>query len=342
MTEPLRLIAEFCQNHNGDFETLRRMIAAAAEGGATHGKIQTIFARDLAFRPEFEEGASDANGQALVTKRPYQPEYDRLKKLELTYEQQRAFVEECQRAGLLPLTTAFTLTSIPSIQDLGWRSVKVASYDCASYPLLEALVASFDELLVSTGASYDEEVEQAAKLLQASGKPFALMHCVTRYPTPLSEMNLRRLEWLRRLAPSVGLSDHSLVSVDGIKAVNAAIHLGARVIERHFTVLPENETRDGRVSINKEHLREIVRFSRLSPDEQRAYLQEFVPEYDIMLGSAHRALSHEELLNRAYYRGRFANNVGGEQIYNWDERARHLHNGSPLGAASSDGARARN
>lgn len=340
MTKPLRLIAEFCQNHNGDFEILRRMIAAAAEGGATHGKIQTIFSSDLAFRPAFEDGMTDADGRILVIKRPYQAEYDRLKKLELTYEQQRAFVEECRRAGIEPLTTAFTLTSIPEIRDLGWRSIKVASYDCASYPLLEALIVGFDELFVSTGASYDAEVAEAATILASSGKTFSLLHCVTRYPTPLTEMNLRRLEWLRDLAPSVGLSDHSLVSADGVKAVLAAIHLGADVIERHFTVLAEQETRDGRVSIRKEHLTEIVSFARLSADEQRAYLKEFVPEFDIMLGSAHRELSHEELLNRAYYRGRFSNNVGGEQIYNWDERARHLLSGVPLDHAHPEGAQA--
>ncbi len=144
----LQLIAEFCQNHNGNVDILKRMIDAAAEGGATHAKIQTIFADDLSFRPEFEEGKIDASGKTLVIKRPYQPEYDRLKKLELTYEQQRTFGEECRARGMEPLTTAFTLTCIPHIKELGFKAVKVASYDCGSLPLLSALTPHFNTLIV--------------------------------------------------------------------------------------------------------------------------------------------------------------------------------------------------
>lgn len=320
----LRLIAEFCQNHNGKVETLLRMIEAAAEGGATHAKIQTIFAEDVSFRPEFEAGAVDGSGQVLVIKRPYQAEYDRLKGLELTYEQQRLFVDECRKAGMEPLTTAFTVTCLPHIRDLGWRAVKVASYDCASLPLIDSLSATFDDIIVSTGASYDEEIVATAERLRRSGKNFSLLHCVTLYPTPLSELNLARLHWLKRLAPSVGLSDHSLVARDGVKSALAAIHLGADTIERHFTILPEGQTRDGRVSIRAEHLREIRQFAALNKDDQGVYLAEKVPEVTMMIGKENRPLSHEELLNRAYYRGRFCNKRDGRQIFNWEEEARNL------------------
>jgi hypothetical protein len=93
------------------------------------------------------------------------------------------------------------------------------------------------------------------------------------------------------------------------------------VIERHFTVLPPEASRDGKVSITKEHLLEINRFAAMSHDEQVQYLKEFVPEFPSMLGTATRALSHEEMLNRAYYRGRFSNKVGGRQIFNWEPEA---------------------
>lgn len=320
----MKIIAEFCQNHNGSYETLNRMIAEAAAGGATHAKIQTIFAADLAFRPEFEEGLTAANGQVKVIKRPYQPEYERLKKLELTYEQHRRFVEDCRAAGLEPLTTAFNLTCIPEIRDLGWRSIKVASYDCGSTPLVEALADNFEELIVSTGASYDEEIEATASLLKRGGANFTLLHCVTIYPTPLDAMHLSRLAYLRSLAPSVGLSDHSLVARDGVKADLVAIHLGADTIERHFTVLPEDQTRDGKVSITRAHLREMADFAAMDHAAQEAYLAEHVPERGIMMGQQKRPLSDAELLNRAYYRGRFCNKRGERQIYNWEAEARQL------------------
>jgi N,N'-diacetyllegionaminate synthase len=249
----VRLIAEFCQNHNGDFDTLRRMIDAAAEGGATHGKIQTIFAKDVSFRPEFEEGAVAADGRVLTIKRPAQAEMNRLRPLELSYEEHRKFGDACKAAGLKPLTTAFTLTAIPFIRDLGWKTIKVASYDCGSVPLMGALADNFDDIIISTGSSYDPEIEATAALLNARKQRFSLLHCVTIYPTPLNEMNLARMEYLRHFTPSVGLSDHSLVSRDGVKAALAAIHLGAEVIERHFTILPPEASRDGKVSIALRH-----------------------------------------------------------------------------------------
>jgi N,N'-diacetyllegionaminate synthase len=320
----VQLIAEFCQNHNGSFDTLRRMIAAAAEGGATHGKIQTIFADDLSFRPEFDDGAVRSDGKVLTIKRPYEPEYQRLKGLELSYEEHRLFGEECRAAGIEPMTTAFTLTALPRLEELGWRTVKVASYDCGSLPLIKALAARFESLIVSTGASTDEEIESTAEYLRSAGRDFSLLHCVTLYPTPLNEMHLSRLGYLSQFTPKVGLSDHTLVARDGVKAALAAIHAGASVIERHFTVLEPGETRDGAVSVTKDHLREIRSFAKLGRSEQEEYLREHVPEFRAMHGVPSRALSHQELLNRAYYRGRFANKVGGRQIYNWDCEAESL------------------
>jgi N,N'-diacetyllegionaminate synthase len=315
---PTNVIAEFCQNHNGDFAILQRMIAAAASAGASHGKIQTIFAADVAFRLEFEEGETDAAGVVQTIKRPYQPEYERLKKLELSYEQHTQFIAECKRAGLRSMTTAFTVTSVPHLKELGFDAIKIASYDCASLPLIDAVSGVFDELVISTGATYDPEIEATAKLLHAKNKPFTFLHCVTIYPTPLEEMNLARMDYLKTLTPSVGLSDHTLAARDGIKAAVVAIHRGASAVERHFRILPEDQSRDGRVSISPEQLAELVRFSKLSRSEQEAYLKENVPERDAMLGSERRPLSHDELLNRAYYRGRFCNKVDGRQIFNWD------------------------
>jgi N,N'-diacetyllegionaminate synthase len=322
----MKIIAEFCQNHNGSYDILSQMIAEAAEGGATHAKLQTIFADDLSFRPEFEEGLIDTGGQLKVIKRPYQSEYDRLKKLELTYEQHRRFVNDCRSAGLEPLTTAFNLTCIPEIRGLGWKSIKVASYDCGSTQLVEALADNFEELIVSTGASYDEEIEATVALLKRKGTNFTLLHCVTIYPTPLVDMNLSRLSYLRSLAPSVGLSDHSMVARDGVKADLVAIHLGAQAIERHFTVLPEDQTRDGKVSITKAHLREMVNFAAMDHCAQEVYLAEHVPEREIMMGQEKRPLSDAELLNRAYYRGRFCNKRGERQIFNWEPEAAQLIN----------------
>jgi sialic acid synthase SpsE len=314
----MKIIAEFCQNHNGDFDILKKMIWEAAEGGATHGKIQTMFADDLSFRQKFEKGETDSDGNIITIRRPYEQEYNRLKSLELSYHQHEVFIEECKMYGLIPMTTSFNITSIYKLKDLGWQSIKVASYDCGSLPMIRVLADNFNELIISTGATFDYEIENTANYLNSMNKKFTFLHCITIYPTPLEYMNLKRMEYLKRFTQSVGLSEHSLVSIDEVKASIAAIYLGADTIERHFTVLPEEETRDGKVSIGKKHLKELVYFSKLTKNDQKEYIYKNVPEFEKMLGCDKRELTKEELLNRDYYRGRFCNKINGSQIFNWE------------------------
>ena len=314
----VKFIAEFCQNHKGDKAVLQEMIHQAAENGATYGKIQTIFADDLAFRSEFEDGKT-IEGAVVTIKRPYKSEYERLKNLELSYEEQAWFVRECGKYGLKPLTTCFTRGSVKEIVKLGMDTIKVASYDCGSFPLIRDFAAHFRHLIISTGATYDEECERTAAYLKGVGVDFSFLHCVTIYPTPLSEIHLNRMKYLQRLASEVGFSDHTLVNRDGIKASLAAIYYGANLIERHFTILTQSETKDGPVSIDSARLKELLEFSRLSKEEQKTYINENVPEFPMMLGMEKRELTNEERLNRAYYRGRFATRRGDRIIYNWED-----------------------
>ncbi len=320
----MKIIAEMCQNHNGSFSRLCEMVQESKKGGATHAKIQTIFANDLSYRKEFENGLKDENGKFIYIKRPYSNEYERLKKLELTYENQKKFVEVCLDNELIPLTTSFNLTAIPNIKKSGFKSIKVASYDCASVPLIKKLVNNFDEVIVSTGATYDDEIVSCAEILKESKKDFSLLHCVTKYPTPLKEMNLNRINFLRKYSEKVGLSNHSLTKRDGVKADIAAIYLGADCIERHFTILGENETKDGPVSIRREHLEEINSFINMNEREKDSYIDNNIPEFEQMKGSSLRDLSDEELANRNYYRGRFCNKIKGKSVFNWEKEANEI------------------
>ncbi len=318
MESKTEFIAEFCQNHNGDFEVLKRMLDAAVNAGATYAKIQTIFANDLSYRERFEKGEIEDDGRVVSICRPYITEYERLKTLELTYEEQSKFVSLCLNAGIKPLTTAFTVNSVPEIRECGFTSIKIASYDCASAPLLKSASSYFDEVIVSTGATFLEELEAAIEVLKFCEVNFSVLHCVTIYPTPLNKMNLLRMLKLKDYTPNVGLSSHPLNSVDGTKADMVAIYIGAKIIERHFTILPESETRDGKVSITDNQLDELVNFSMLNKTDQHQMIQERVPEYDEILGKEELSLSSEELLNRDYYKGRFCNKIGSNQVFNWD------------------------
>ena len=313
----VKIIAELCQNHKGDIDILKRMVWEAVEAGATYAKIQTIFAGDLTNRERFEEGVREGD-VVKVIKRPYAPEYARLKPMDLNRKAHEIFLNECQAAGIKPLTTIFARRRIPLVHESGFKEVKVASYDCASFPMLRDLKERFQHLYISTGATFDNEVKRAAKTL--SGHSFSFLHCVTIYPTPLRELNLRRMNYLRKFTNEVGLSDHTLVERDGLKASVVAISLGAQVVERHFTVLDRSLTKDGPLSIDPKQLKQLVELSKMSQVELEGYIRRNIPEFDQMVGSERRALSHEELLNRDYYRGRFASKVDGQVIYNWEDK----------------------
>jgi N,N'-diacetyllegionaminate synthase len=319
----VRIIAELCQNHNGDPDLVRRMVDEAAEAGATHVKLQNIHASTVSFRPQFEHGL-EVDGRTIAIRRPWQAERDRLAGLELDTATVDEFVARARDRGVVPMTTCFTRGEVRQVADQGFAEVKVASYDCASFPMLRELAEHFSRMVVSTGATFDDEVVHAAELLRGR-VDLTLLHAVTIYPTPLEELHLARMDWLATLAPSFGFSDHTLVARDGIVAAKAAIALGADTIERHFTVLAPEETRDGPVSIDPALLAELVAFSRLERGEQLERLTAEGVDLAALSGERHRALSDAELLNRDYYRGRFMTpRSEGDQravamIANWEE-----------------------
>ena len=311
------LIAECCQNHNGDVEVLKRQINEAVENGADFVKIQAIRSKELTHRPIFDVGEIDEHGNTLAIKRPYLAELERLKKLDLNLEQEQWFVNECRRAGVAPMTTAFTITSAREVKDLGYEAIKIASYDCASYPLLNEVKKYWNNIFVSTGATYDHEIEKAALTLKGSN--FHLLHCITIYPTPLNELNLNRFDFLRKFTNNIGYSDHTHVEQTGLIASKIALALGASSIERHFTVLEKDETKDGPVSIKPKQLKELSEFAKLSRYEMISIIKKEYPNWEVTLGNSSRILSTTEILNRDYFRGRFASLVSEKSIYNWEE-----------------------
>ena len=167
------IIAELCQNHNGDETLLNEMVHAAAEAGADYAKIQSMLADDLAYRERFESGLWDGDRQ-LAIKRPYQAEYDRLGPMDIDDDAHHRFIEECQKVGIKPMTTAFSRSRIPFLATLGFDAIKVASYDCASEPFLNELKPHFRHIYVSTGSTFDYEIERAAEIL--ADHSFSLLH----------------------------------------------------------------------------------------------------------------------------------------------------------------------
>lgn len=310
-----KIIAEFCQNHTGDLDILKKMVWSAAEAGADYAKIQSMLADDLIYRKRFEKGKKE-KGKQIVIERPYEPEYKRLKSMDLNDAAHVMFIDECKAAGIKPLTSVFSRSRIPFLRSLPWKEIKVPSSDCASFQMIRELEEGFEHLFISTGMTYDHEIEETARILKNHG--FAFLHCVSIYPTPLNVLNLARMNYLRKFTSQVGLSDHTLVERDGLKASIVALYLGANVIERHFTVIDKALTKDGPISIDPAQLKELVEFSRMKKSELEGHAQK-ITEYEKMIGVERPGLSYTELLNRDYYRGRFASRVGKRVVYNWEE-----------------------
>lgn len=234
LAQQVFIIAEAGNCHEGDFGRAKEMVRQAKAAGADAIKFQTIVPERLVSSDQTERLA-------------------RLSKFQLTYNQFQELAHLAQEEGIVFLSTPFDVESALFLNQL-MPAFKIASGDITFVPLLQT-VASFEKpVLLSTGGSTMAEVQRA--LTRLHGVPVCVLHCVIGYPTPLEQANLQRINMLQELNEWVGFSDHTL----GLAASVAAVAMGARVIEKHFT-LDKNlsDFRDHQLAVNPEELAELVR-----------------------------------------------------------------------------------
>jgi sialic acid synthase SpsE len=311
--EPLNFIAEFCQNHLGSKDVLETMIIEAKNSGATHAKIQGLYSEEITKRKEFE-----SKGGTIY--RPYKQEFARLKMLDLSFETEKWFVKTCQRETITPMITVFTHKGVERAKNAGFTSIKIASYDCASRPIIRKVLNFANEIVISTGATFWHEIAETVLMLnryKQSNQKIALLHAKTLYPTQLSEFGILRMLALSMFGYKVGLSDHTKPSETQLIASKIAIFMGASYIERHFTVLNKSETKDGPISINPQELKELKIFTQKTRLEQ---LNEIgLQNLKLTLPCYSLDPTEQELINRSYYRGRVASKYNGKEFYSWEE-----------------------
>ena len=281
MSRNMKFIAEMCQNHNGDMDLLETMVVDAAKNGADICKIQTIEAKHLIYWKEFEDF------------RPYEKEYERLKSLELSIDDEKRFVAICRQNKVEPMTTVFEHRAHKRFNDVGYKLMKISGYSVQKVlPTIKQF--NFEHLYISTSSMTYTEIEWLAKQLKLNlpYRNYTLLNCTCVYPTPLEKLNLQNIEFYRKHfgIKNVGLSDHTNPHKDNLLSSKLAIYQGIDVLERHFTILGKDETRDGKVSITPDMLSELKRFSLLSPQEQYNEINEF---------------NETQKFNHHYYRNRF-------------------------------------
>lgn len=237
LSKKVLVVAEAGNNHEGDFGRAKALVAAAAEAGAHAVKFQTFRA------DRFVSGADPAR-------------LARLKSFELSPDQFGQLSVLAASKGLLFLSTPLDLPSVEVLAPIV-DALKIASGDNDFYPLIAAAAARRKPLIVSTGLCDLAQVRRAVAAAKKAPS-LALMHCVCSYPVENAQANLRGLEALKKAFPRLtpGYSDHTL----GIEACVLSVALGARLVEKHFT-LDKNQSdfRDHKLSADPAELRELVR-----------------------------------------------------------------------------------
>jgi N,N'-diacetyllegionaminate synthase len=257
------VVAEIGNNHEGDYSLAERLVGLAAQAGAHAVKFQT-------FKTE------------LFVSRKEEARFRQLKSYELTFGQFERLSELAKAYGLLFISTPFDLESALFLKDIV-TAYKIASGDNTFYPLLKTVASTGLPVIMSGGLADVSQLQHSKGLIEkvwkerGIGQSLAILHCVTAYPVPSAEANLGAIEQLRKeLGCTIGYSDHTL----GTEAAVLATALGARIIEKHFTI-------DKHYSAFRDH--------QLSADpEEMSLLVRRIKEVGELLGSSTKAVQESE------------------------------------------------
>lgn len=230
------LVAEAGVNHEGNMDLAKRLVAEAREGGADAIKFQTYKAETIASRysPSYWD----------LSKEPTRSQFELFKKYDKFWKKEFEEIKKyCDDCGIEFLSTPFDLESARFLNEL-MDVFKISSSDITNRPFIE-FICQFDKpIVLSTGASFLHEIEEAVGWVDAHGNPLALLHCVLNYPTADEDANMGMLLDLRRKFPDkvIGYSDHTLPK--DMRGLEIATLLGSRILEKHFThdkSLPGND-----------------------------------------------------------------------------------------------------
>ena len=247
------IIAEAGVNHNGDLQKAIELIDVASKAGVDIVKFQTFKAEKIVSKAakkakyQSENSGGDDDGQ-----------YNMLKSLELSDDDHLALIHECKKRGIDFLSTAFDVDGIDFLNSLGLPFFKSPSGEITNYPYLKRLAEKEKPVILSTGMADMEEIKAAVQVLTDNGmnkKDITVLHCNTEYPTPMEDVNLKAMNTIAdELGVQVGYSDHTL----GIEVPIAAVALGAKIIEKHFTLDRNQPGPDHRASLEPNELKEMI------------------------------------------------------------------------------------
>ena len=255
---PPYIIAELSANHNGSLERALETIDAAQRCGADAIKLQTYTPDTITIdcdAPDFMVKGGLWDGYKL---------YDLYKWAQTPFEWHQAMFEHARKRGITVFSTPFDETAVDLLERLNTPVYKIASFEIVDLPLIRYVASTGKPMIMSTGMASEAEIEEAVTTARDAGcKDLVLLHCISSYPAPMDQANLRQMpELARRFGTVPGLSDHTL----GTTASVAAVALGACLIEKHFTLNRANKGPDSEFSLEPSDL------TRLCTDARDAWL----------------------------------------------------------------------
>lgn len=238
---PVVIIAELACEHGGSMDAAKRLIKEAKEAGADIAKLQlhVIEEEMVPDTIKFWAGSMD----------------EVLRKVNIgTLEQHKELKKYCEELGIMYLCTPFCMEAVDILERVGVDTYKIGSGELTNTPMMRHVAKKRKSMLVSTGMSTVEEIAENVSILRQEGAEFALMHCVSEYPAKYEDLNLGLINILKdKFDCVVGFSDHT----NEIYSAIAAVALGARIIEKHFTIR-ELHGPDDNISLDPTQFRQMV------------------------------------------------------------------------------------
>ena len=254
MNLPPYIIAEMSANHNGSIENAFKIIEAAKHSGADAVKIQTYRPDTITLNCDSEDfrihgGVWD--GQTL---------YELYEAAHMPWEWHAPLFEYARKQGITIFSSPFDNTAVDLLEDLNVQAYKIASFEVVDLPLIKYVASTGKPMIISTGMANAEEIQEAINMAHEGGcNELAILHCVSGYPAPAADYNLRTIpDMIKRFGLVTGLSDHTL---DNATAM-AGVALGAAIIEKHFTLSRNGGGPDDSFSLEPAELATLCKDSK--------------------------------------------------------------------------------